>query len=622
MTNRLGIYFFFDKDGIVGDYVTYYLEHIKPFCSELCVVVNEPLSIEGRKKLEKCCDTLLVRENFGFDSQAYKYAIEHYGYDKLKEYDELLLCNFTCYGPVYPFSEMFDEMAKRDCDFWGSGWYPRRDNLKVCEKQVTDYMPEHIMSFFMIIRNNMLSSNAFVSYWKNIQVPTTYAEAVAFNELVFTDYFSNKGFKGDTYISRQVSTKFKENIFAFSPIYALEKRFPLVKRTIFKSDYSLQIYFGRGNQAIGTIEYLSENTDYDLNLIWDDLLRTQKGSTIKRALHLNYFLDENYYNGNEENLKNNLRTAMLCYCYYPDMLDYCKKYASNLPEWVDIYLFVVDENLVNTAKKVFEELPNKTEIRVKENRGQLASAVLISGKDIFEKYDLVCVSQAKKTSQLRDQFASENFCDHCWEGILKSKAYVLNLIQAYYDNPRMGYSCNFIPHWDAFSSLPSNETLNNDNNIKKLMKELDINVPFDEEPVASFGECYWVRANGYKKLLAHNWKHGDFPPANETPKDGGILNALERLMPLVVQEQGYYSAWIIPQTYASVYFDNIYYRWIQLIRHFNQVIEQNNKTTISCLFASVLNYIRCRFLQNITFGKKRHHYRFKKYRLKRELGIR
>lgn len=38
--NRIGIYFFYDKDGIVDDYVPYFLEKLKPFCRRLVVVAS------------------------------------------------------------------------------------------------------------------------------------------------------------------------------------------------------------------------------------------------------------------------------------------------------------------------------------------------------------------------------------------------------------------------------------------------------------------------------------------------------------------------------------------------------------------------------------------------------
>ena len=50
---------------------------------------------------------------------AYKEGLERIDYNSQDLYDEVLLVNQTCYGPVFPFSELFGEMEKRDCDFWG-----------------------------------------------------------------------------------------------------------------------------------------------------------------------------------------------------------------------------------------------------------------------------------------------------------------------------------------------------------------------------------------------------------------------------------------------------------------------------------------------------------------------
>lgn len=558
--NRLGIYFFYDKDGIVDDYVTYYLQHLKPFCLELCVVVNEPLTIEGKDKLQKVCDKLIIRKNIGFDSCAYKEAMESYGFDTLKNYDELLLCNFTCFGPVYPFQEMFDKMAKSNSDFWGITKYPRREKTIISPKQNKNYVPEHIMSYFLIIRNKILKDKCFKKYWDNLRVAKNYAEAIAFNELIFTDYFEGKGFKSDVFMSRESIDKLSENTAAFTPIALLEERCPLVKRRAFSADYSMYLFYERGMQPRYALEYIKNNTDYDINLIWQNLIRTESGSTLKRNLHLNYFLDEEYYHKEENILRKKTKVALLIYSYYEDMTDYAFSYAQNMPVWADIYIYVVTKKAKKDFERKFAKLPNNVLVKIKENRGQLASAVLISGKKIFENYDYICVTQTKKTSHLPDRIASENFCNHCWENVLKSPAYVLNIIQSFYDNPKMGYACGIPPHWGIFIPLIGQELTINKPNMEKVLKEkFNINYKIDDEAIASYGECYWVRGKAYKTFISHNWKHDDFPEASQTPKDGGILNALERLCPIFAQIDGYYPAWIMPSSLTSVYFDNIYY---------------------------------------------------------------
>ena len=117
--NRLVIYFFYDADGIVDRYVPYMLEDIVKNCSELFVVCNGKLTPEGRAVFQKLTPNILVRENKGFDVWAYKKALEQYGWDKISEFDEIIMMNSTIMGPIYPLSEMFKEMNQRDLDFWG-----------------------------------------------------------------------------------------------------------------------------------------------------------------------------------------------------------------------------------------------------------------------------------------------------------------------------------------------------------------------------------------------------------------------------------------------------------------------------------------------------------------------
>ena len=116
---RLGIFFFYDQDGIVDSYVKYLLDGIKNSLDRLVIVCNSKLSTEGYRIFSQFTSELIVRENVGLDVGAYKEAMYHVGWDKLAEYDEVVIFNHTIMGPVYPFEEMFASMNKRKLDFWG-----------------------------------------------------------------------------------------------------------------------------------------------------------------------------------------------------------------------------------------------------------------------------------------------------------------------------------------------------------------------------------------------------------------------------------------------------------------------------------------------------------------------
>ena len=110
---RLGIYFFYDAQSVADEYVFYYLDGIRPLVRDFVIVCNGQVEGGALARLEQY-GTVLVRENRGLDVGAYKAALEHVGYDRLGQYDELLLMNATAYGPLYPLSEMFGAMDGRD----------------------------------------------------------------------------------------------------------------------------------------------------------------------------------------------------------------------------------------------------------------------------------------------------------------------------------------------------------------------------------------------------------------------------------------------------------------------------------------------------------------------------
>ena len=92
---RLGIFFFYEKNGDVDDFITYYLADLNKNLTELVVVCNGKLSEQGRAAFSQFTDNIIVRENKGLDVWAYKTALDSYGWAKLSEFDEIVMTNST-----------------------------------------------------------------------------------------------------------------------------------------------------------------------------------------------------------------------------------------------------------------------------------------------------------------------------------------------------------------------------------------------------------------------------------------------------------------------------------------------------------------------------------------------
>lgn len=286
--NRIGIYFFYDKDGIVDDYVPYFLKKLKPFCSRLVVVASGKLTVSGRKKLESFSDKLIIRPNQGFDSWAYKDAIEDCGYDSLKKYDELLLCNFTFFGPIYPLSELFSSMEKKECDFWGINRHP-----PLAAEHAGVRVIEHIQSHFIVFRNKILTDTNFEKYWKTLKPVNSYDEAIAHHELRCTRFFEDLGYKSADYLDYKKYLGLYEgnSSVLLADQQIIEDRSPILKRKFFYIDKGRLTFPSLYGNNLDLIRFIKTSTDYDTGLIYQNLIRTQNLSSLKhnRIFNLRFY---------------------------------------------------------------------------------------------------------------------------------------------------------------------------------------------------------------------------------------------------------------------------------------------------------------------------------------------
>ena len=154
---RCGIFLYFDKQGKVDDYISYMLKDLKKSVDYLLVVCNGYIERQGLDKLRGCSDEVLCRANVGFDLGGYREGLFYIGWKQLEQYDELVMMNYTFFGPLYPFAEMFDTMAERDVDFWGVTKHHRFDPDPFGTIPY-GYLPEHIQSHLIVVTKSMFMS--------------------------------------------------------------------------------------------------------------------------------------------------------------------------------------------------------------------------------------------------------------------------------------------------------------------------------------------------------------------------------------------------------------------------------------------------------------------------------
>lgn len=561
---RLGIFFFYDAQGVVDDYVTELLSGFMSSLSELTIVVNGKINETGKTKLLRYTDKLIVRKNIGFDAWAYKTALESYGWDKLEEFDEIILFNATIMGPVYPFTEMFTEMGNRDLDFWGITKFHTVEEDPF-GRSPYDYLPEHIQSHFHAYRRSLHTSPQFKEYWDHLPPIDNYLDSVGLHESLFTKHFADLGFKWDVYVNTDDLEGYTYGPITFSITELVKnRRCPIFKRRSFFHGYGDVITQSVGNQASDLYKYLRDNTDFDVNLIWQNALRTMNIADLMKNLHLNHVLSQSI----QAPVTHQHRIALVMHLYYMDLLNQTLEYVNSMPEGSDIILTVDSAEKAKIVKENAAHLPYHVEIRTIKNRGRDVSAFLIGGGKSLFNYDFVCFMHDKKVTQLTPQSIGDGFRYKCFENTLASPAYVSNVIRLFEDNPRLGIAMPTPPnHGDYFPNYTFTWGPNYSGTKDYLENTLDIHVPLDskKEAVAPLGTMFWFRPEAFVGLLDRDWKYEDFP-AEPNDIDNTVLHYIERAYAYVAQSNGYYPEYIFSDEFARIEFTNLSFELREMTR--------------------------------------------------------
>ena len=519
---RLGIYNFRDKDGIVDEYNIVLLRDLKENLDTLWVVCSGELTPDGKEKFGNVADEVWIGKNCDWEA--------------LCRFDEVVLLDSAVFGPVHPFREMFAVMSGRQADFWGI---------------VMQYDPSRVSPEFLVFRSRLLASSAFRQYWENLHP----------GGVLSSPEFAAQGFQCAVYVDTEDLKEHWEDPLILYPLELLRnRRCPLCKRQSFSDSYE-DFFRGSCGQATAELyEYLRKETAYDVNLIWDNLLRTGNMTNIKDRMQLNYILPQNAElkkKGSETS-----RVALLLHIYNEDQIDWCCRYAMHMPKYADVYVTTDSEQKKALISERFRGLHCASlQVGLVKNRGRDVSALLIDGKEIVARYDVVCYAHDKKSRHFSPLSIGQSFAYKCFENILASEEYTGNVIRTFENNPRLGLLVPPPPQHGLYAETIGNEWTCNFDNTANLAKRLQLHVDMDprKAPVAPHGGMFWFRPRAMQKLFAYPWRREDFPEEPSSETDGNIMHAIERIFPFVAQDAGYYSGWLLSDQFAGLEITSLNY---------------------------------------------------------------
>jgi len=541
--SRLGIFLCYDKDGIIDDYIPYLLNDLKENLDRLVVVVNGKLTADGRKTLFAVTEDVVVRENKGYDAAGWKYAIcEYLGWDIIHQYEEMVLLNDSFFGPFYPFRVIFDQMSSRNIDFWGLTAHGEGMELGY-------YYQRHLQSYFLVIRKAMLGSFEFQQYWEKQKTLDNFWDVVVESEIAFTRYFEDRGFSWEPLIDlSDLNGKHVMNHYAWNVEELLKRGFPVIKRKHFHEDLNLLLMYHNGEDYKKALQYIQEHYQYDVSMIWQNILRLYNIGEIHDAMGLDYVIG--HVASYSEKPK--CSAVVVLHMTYTEELEHYKPYIKAIPKWVDVIITTISEDREELLKKTFGKILGRRMIVVRMyNRGRDLAAMLVAAKPYILKYDYFCFCHDKISKQT-EYSIGKYFERLLWENTLSSTAYIENMIDRFDKEPHLGILSvpaqigGFVGQFGGkFWTINYQHTVD-------LLKKLHIEVPVSASvaPI-SIGTAFWCRTVAIKKLLEYPWDYEDFPK-EPLGVDGEINHALERCFPFVAQSMGYYTAVAMTPEYAEI----------------------------------------------------------------------
>lgn len=484
---RLGIFIFYDRDNIVDDYVLYLLNDICSNFSHLTIISNSQLQETEKQKLEKFSEDIIIRENAGLDAGAlYSYFNSNQDY---QNYDEVVCFNDTFFGPLYSFKNVFDEMDQRDVDFWGLALgHRQRDGYGIMKE---GYIPEHIQTFFIAFRKKVLLSDAFINYWKNYDYENmqTFYDVVTKHELRFTKYLHENGFSYDSYIKdTNASENFKENYNNYnynSSTQIIQDHALYLKRKNFVTSKKDFLYLTDSNDLNVSYEYIKNHTNYDVGLIWKNILRLYNLSDIHETFGLYSIIQNDEIEKKES----------LAYIIYIDNILMQESLAKKIEELKEtVYIFT-------SKKEIYDFLKEKKLNVEKIKKNTFFKKYISLINQIKEKYVgfMFIEEHEENTINIIEETVYNNYIN----GIMKNTSYVSNMLNVFTKEKNLGIL--YVPnnmHYDYFYKnihweIPVFEK------IKELLPQYKM-FQLEKTPI-SFSNAWIARKEILTKIDYENW---------------------------------------------------------------------------------------------------------------------
>ncbi|EGP65862.1 glycosyltransferase, group 1 family protein [Streptococcus sp. oral taxon 056 str. F0418] len=256
------VYVIFESEPRLQQYKIIFLEKLATLADKTLIIVNGGLVAEDLEILESF-GQVLVRENTGYDTAAFRKGILTLGKEKLRHCSQLILVNDTNIGPMRDLAGVFQTMAVKNIDFWGISYGEIQEDIIGFNRY--GYIPNHLQSYFLVIEPLLLQSEEFYDYWQMLTDTDSREEAIGKHETTFTKYFADLGYRYDALVHEN-----RDSAMYIHPLKMLKAGSPLIKYSSLKN-YDDQQFLWQGlereSEVPDVLGYVRERTDYPVEIL-------------------------------------------------------------------------------------------------------------------------------------------------------------------------------------------------------------------------------------------------------------------------------------------------------------------------------------------------------------------
>lgn len=229
-----------------------------------------------------------------------------------------------------------------------------------------------------------------------------------------------------------------------------------------------------------------------------------------------------------------LNIAVCLHIFYEDYIDRFSQALGTFPVDVDVFITLANTEYEARAHEVFSKHPRvkQVEIRCVPNRGRNFGPLLVEFAEQLQRYDLFCHLHSKKS--LYSGREQTQWSDYLTEYLMRDASVVTRVVNAFQENPDLG-----VYYPTTFWMMPS--WVNHITMNKGFMATWQQDLGLDEhDGFLSYpaGGMFWARPEALKGIIDRPYGYDSFP-AEPLPNDGSMLHALERMIGLLAEHNGY-----------------------------------------------------------------------------------